>query len=98
MSFRETISLGRWLIALGRKPEIDFGSLTRDDIRKRPPRSARHGPAERSVPGVEEEVGIARAPHERDVGRRGRAQAGPERGALVVGGAGKDLARAADER
>src|SRR6185312_2572244 len=64
--------------ALVCEPEVDLGSLPRDDIRKRPAAPAGERPAERAVAGVEEEVRIARAADQRNVrGRRG-AQPGPE--------------------
>src|SRR5882724_11097241 len=38
---------------------IDLRLATRQQIREHTPRPARHGPAERAVPGVEMKVGVA---------------------------------------
>src|SRR6185312_14440809 len=96
-SLRSSAFIGGFKASVG-KPEVDLGSPPRDDIRKRPPRPASHGPAQRAVAGVEVQVRIARGTDERDVGGRGGTQPGPEGGVVVVGGAGEDLARAPRER
>src|SRR6267142_5036975 len=48
---------------------IDLGLATRKQIREHAPRTARHGPSERAMPGVEIEVGITGCTnHRRTVG------------------------------
>src|SRR3546814_7648354 len=61
-------------------------------------RSARHGPAQRSVAGVEEQIVIGRRSDDRRTVGGHRTQAAPETRIAVIRGAGKERANAVFER
>src|SRR5467141_2040693 len=58
--------------------ELGLRPSAAHDIGKCPARPAGKGPAERSVPGVEKEVGVLRASYEWKIAGCGRSQGGPE--------------------
>src|SRR5262249_14035951 len=78
--------------------EVDVGIEARDELREPRSRARGHRPAQRAVAGVEVEVRIAGPADQRDVRRRGGAQARPVRGARRIDRRTEPLDRAARER
>src|SRR5882757_108993 len=77
---------------------IDLRLATRQQIREHAPRPARHGPAERAMPGVEIEVGITGySDHGRTVGSHW-PQAAPEGGVLKPAAAREQIGQRMIER
>src|SRR2546422_3787802 len=62
---------------LRKEVECDLGFAARDEIRQRLRRTARQGPAERAVTGIEKQLAQPRAADDRHVIRRRGSQAGP---------------------
>src|SRR6266478_2867197 len=82
----------------GKSTRVDLGFAARQQIRKHTSRTARHGPAERAVTGVEMEVGIACCTdHRRTVGRH-RPPSAPERGLRRIAAAREQVGQRMIER